>query len=176
MMKFARVLIVAGIAALGAACATGHTGNKSLEEYCSIGDNADTDICKVNAAGIARDNATRAVAQQGVDAAGRAQATADAALARQDGVFCETRTFNRTDRGSCAQGYTLVGCAQSRYTYRAGGPTVMRDMDDQTCRFATRVLEIKARCCMVGASRAPTDQPVSEQPQQQQQPAPERTS
>lgn len=175
-MKFTRILIVAGIAALGAACATGHTGNKSLEQYCAIGDNADTDICKVNAAGIARDNATKALAQQGVDAAGRAQATADAALARQDGVFCETRTFNRTSTASCGTGYTLVGCAQSRYTYRAGGPTVMRDMDDQSCRFATRVLEIKARCCMVGASRAPTE-PVSDSaPQQQQQPAPERTS
>jgi hypothetical protein len=175
-MKFTRILIVAGIAALAAACATGHTGNKSLEQYCAIGDNADTDICKVNAAGIARDNQTRALAQQGVDAAGRAQATADAALARQDGVFCETRTFNRTNTASCASGYTLVGCAQSRYTYRAGGPTVMREMDDQSCRFATRVLEIKARCCMVGASRAPTEPVSAPAPQQQQQPAPERTS
>jgi len=175
-MKFARLLIVAGIAGLAAACATGHTGNKSLEQYCAIGDNADTDICKVNAAAVERDNRTRALAQQGVDAAGRAQATADAALARQDGVFCETRTFNRTDRGSCPTGYTLVGCAQSRYTYRAGGPTVMRDMDDQTCRFATRVLEIKARCCMVGASRAPSEPVSVPAPQQPQQPAPERTS
>lgn len=174
MMKFTRILIVAGIAALGAACATGHTGNKSLEQYCAIGDNADTDICKVNAAGIARDNATRALAQQGIDAAGRAQSTADAALARQDGVYCETRTFNRTDVASCSQGYTLVGCAQSRYTYRAGGPTVMRDMDDQSCRFATRVLEIKARCCMVGSARAPSEPVNASKPTAA--PAPERTS
>lgn len=175
MMKFSRILIVAGIAALAAACATGHTGNKSLEQYCAIGDNANTDICKVNAAAVARDNATRAVAQQGVDAAGRAQATADAALARQDGVFCETRTFRRSDTGSCSAGYTLVGCAQTHYTKRAGGPTVMREMDDAHCRFATRVLEIQARCCMVGAARAPTEASTQE-PAPAAQPAPQRTS
>jgi hypothetical protein len=173
MMKFVRLLVVCGIAAVAAACATGHTGNRSLEEYCSIGDNAGTDICKVNAAAVTRDNATRTVAQKGVDDAARAQSTAEAALARQDGVYCETRTFNRTDTGSCAAGYTLVGCAQSRYTYRAGGPTVMRDMDDQSCRFATRVLEIKARCCMVGSARAPSEPVNAEKPAT---PAPERTS
>lgn len=172
-MKLVRLLVVVGVACIAAACATGRTGNKSLEQYCAIGDNAKTDICKVNTAGITRDNATRAIAQQGVDAAGRAQTTAEAALARQDGVYCETRTFNRTDTASCGQGYTLVGCAQSRYTYRAGGPTVMRDLDDTSCRFATRVLEIKARCCMVGAARAPSEPVSATKPAT---PAPERTS
>lgn len=173
-MKFTRLLIVAGIAALAAACATGHTGNKSLEAYCAIEGNADTDICKVNTAAVTRDNATRAVAQSGVDAAARAQTTADQALARQDGVFCETRTLNRTDTGSCSAGYTLVGCAQSRYTTRSGGPTVMREMDDTHCRFATRVLEIKARCCMVGAAAAPKE-PVPETPRGRRS-TPARTS
>jgi replicative DNA helicase len=56
MMKFSRILIVVGFAAFAAACATGHTGNKSLEEYCSLGDNSQTDICKVNTAGVTRDN------------------------------------------------------------------------------------------------------------------------
>lgn len=174
MMKFSRLLIVAGFAALAAACATGHTGNKSLEEYCSLGDNSQTDICKVNTAGVTRDNATRALAQQGIDAAGRAQTTADAALARQDGVYCETRTFNRTDSASCSTGYTLVGCAQSRYTTRSGGPTVMRDMNDSSCRFATRVLEIKARCCMVGSAAAPQEPVNAVKPQTPA--APQRTS
>lgn len=157
-MKITRLLIVAGIAVLAAACATGHTGNKSLEAYCAIEGNTDTDICKVNTAAVNRDNATRAVADKGVADAARAQSTADQALARQDGVYCETRTLNRTDTGTCSAGYTLVGCAQSRYTTRSGGPTVMREMDDTHCRFATRVLEIKARCCMVGAAAAPKEE------------------
>jgi hypothetical protein len=173
-MKLSRVLIVAGIAALAAACATGHTGNKSLEAYCAIASNTDTDICKVNAAAVTRDTATRAVADKGVADAARAQATADQALARQDGVFCETRTLNRTDTGSCSPGYTLVGCAQSRYWKRAGGPTVMRDIDDTSCRFATKVLEIKARCCMVGAAAAPKEA-VTPAPKGQQT-TPARTS
>ena len=172
-MKFSRILIVVGIAALAAACATGHTGNKSLEEYCSLGDNSKTDICKVNSAGVTRDNATRTVAQSGVDAAGRAQTTADAALARQDGVFCETRTFRRASTGSCSTGYTLVGCAQTHYTKRAGGPSIIRSINDSSCTFATRVLEIQARCCMVGAAAAPT-QPVEET--KPATPAPRRTS
>ena len=33
----------------------------------------------------------------------------------------------------------------------------MRDLSDTSCRFATRVLEIKARCCMVGAAAAPQE-------------------
>ena len=173
MMKFSRILIVAGIAALAAACATGHTGNKSLEEYCSLGDNSKTDICKVNAAGVSRDNTTHALAQQGMDAAGRAQTAADAAMARQDGVFCETRTFRHSSTGSCSTGYTLVGCAQTHYTKRAGGPTVIRSMNDSTCTFATRVLEVQARCCMVGAAAAPT-QPVEDM--KPATPAPRRTS
>lgn len=173
-MKFTRVLIVAGIAALAAACATGHTGNKSLEAYCAIEGNTDTDICKVNAASVTRDQATRAVADKGVADAARAQSTADQALARQDGVFCETRTLNRTDTGTCSAGYTLVGCAQSRYYKRAGGPSIMREIDDSHCRFATRVLEIKARCCMVGAAAAPKEE-VAPTPQGRTTP-PARTS
>lgn len=173
-MKFTRLLIVAGIAAVAAACATGHTGNKSLEAYCAIEGNTNTDICKVNTAAVTRDSATRAIAQSGVDAAGRAQSTADQALARQDGVFCETRTLNRTDTGSCSAGYTLVGCAQSRYTTRSGGPSILRDIDDTHCRYNARVLEIKARCCMVGAAAAPKE-PAPETPRGRQT-TPARTS
>lgn len=172
-MKFSRLLIVAGFAAFAAACATGHTGNKSLEEYCSTGNNSRTDICKVNAASVTRDNSTRQLAQSGVDAAAKAQSTADAALARQDGVYCETRTFRRTDTGSCSTGYTLVGCAQTHYTRRAGGPTVIRELNDTSCRFATRVLEIQARCCMVGAAAAPQEPVVNTKPART---APQRTS
>ena len=173
VMKFSRVLFVVGFAALAAACATGHTGKKSLEDYCATGNNSRTDICKVNAASATRDSQIRQIAQSGVDAAARAQSTADAALARQDNVYCETRTFRRSDTGSCSAGYTLVGCAQTHYTYKSGGPTVIRELNDTSCRFATRVLEIQARCCMVGAAAAPQEPVVNTRPAKS---APQRTS
>ena len=68
---------------------------------------------------------------------------------------------------------TLVGCAQTHYTKRAGGPSIIRSINDSSCTFATRVLEIQARCCMVGAAAAPT-QPVEET--KPATPAPRRTS
>lgn len=146
-MKAAFFLAMA-VAAFGlGACASSsqeRLGGGSLGAYCSIGDNANTDLCKINGEiGQTRDQAAQA------------QATADAALRREDGIFCETRTFKRVDSGSCSAGYTLMNCAQTRFTTRAGR-SIIRSMNDQTCRFAGKVLEMQVRCCMVGAVRAPS--------------------
>ncbi len=156
-------------AAVGLLTACMGSGDKTIAEYCANPSNANKDTCKLNAdiqgtrstlgARIDRTDRTageaRGLAESAAAAATRAQQTADAALARQDGIYCETRTIQRADTGTCSPGYLLVGCSQSRFTYRSGGPTVMRDINDQQCRFATRVLEMKVRCCMVGNQAAP---------------------
>jgi hypothetical protein len=159
----------AAAAALGLVTGCMGSGDKTIAEYCANPGNANKDTCKLNAdiqetrsalgARIDRTERTvgeaRNLAEGAAAAATRAQQSADAALARQDGIYCETRTIQRADTGTCSPGYLLVGCTQSRFTYRAGGPTVMRDINDQQCRFAQRVLEMKVRCCMVGNRALP---------------------
>jgi hypothetical protein len=156
-------IAVFGLAGLSA-CATGHTGKKSLAEYCANTRNADTDICKVNTEIVGVDGRAKAAqsrADEAMTMATAARARADEAYTRQDNVYCETRTLNRTNVGTCSSGYTLVSCTQSRYTTRSGGPSIMREINDQQCRFNDRVLEMKVRCCMAGMSALPTE-PVPE--------------
>lgn len=92
-------------------------------------------------------------------------------LARQDGVFCETRTVRYAKSGACSAGYTLMGCTQSRYWKRAGGVSIMREIDDKECTYATKVLELKVRCCMVGAQAAAKEEPLVEGGKPVSQPA-----
>lgn len=143
----------------------------ALEDYCAIEANARKDLCKVNN-GIndAKGESRRAVALSGEakTLAERAQTTADRALATAQAapangsgqLQCETRTLRRQVTGSCQQGYTLVSCHQSRYTYRAGRPSILRDISDTQCRFAAPVLEMKVRCCqgVATASISPSPQ------------------
>lgn len=166
-MRGLRIAFVA--AALGLLTACMGSGDKTIAEYCANPNNANKDTCKLNTdlqgakstLGAQIDQTNRSVgevrglAEGAAAAAARAQQTADTAVARQDGIYCETRTVQKADTGTCSPGYLLVGCTQSRFTYRAGGPTIMRDINDQQCRFATRVLEMKVRCCMVGTEAAP---------------------
>ena len=77
-------------------------------------------------------------------------------------MFCETRTVRYAKSGACSQGYTLMGCTQSRYWKRAGGVSIMREIDDKECTYATKVLELKVRCCMVGAQAAAKEEPLIE--------------
>jgi hypothetical protein len=157
-MKAPRTLLFILFAAVATACATGHTGDKSVAEYCSDPKKANTDTCKVQAGVSANSTKISAVEAK----ADTAQKTADAAMARQDGVFCETRTVRYAKSGACSAGYTLVGCTQSRYWKRAGNVSIMREIDDQQCTYATKVLEIKVRCCMVGAQAAQKEEPLIE--------------
>ncbi len=150
----------------------------ALEDYCAIEANSRKDLCAVNG-GIndAKGESRRAVALSGEakTAAERAQATADRALVNSESALaggagagqlqCETRTLQRQTTGACQQGYTLVSCHQSRYTYRAGRPSILRDISDTQCRFAAPVLEMKVRCCQgvatAGISPRPEAGPTS---------------
>jgi len=81
---------------------------------------------------------------------------ANAALASIDDLYCETQTIQQTNIGSCPVGLKLMSCTQTRYTFRAGGPSILREINDETCRFHDRVLEMKVRCCTVSTSRPAT--------------------
>lgn len=114
---------------------------------------ADTDMSVAQARAIADDALNRANSAQA--AAEEARRLASAAYSKQsDELHCETRTIQKTDTGTCSPGYTLVSCNQTRYTYRAGGLSFLREIDDKKCRFNSRVLEMKVRCCMAGANAA----------------------
>lgn len=132
----------------------------ALEAFCAVKGNANISICKVNdrvnnALALAQDanvNARTAnvTANRALEAAGRAQITADSAMAGT-GLQCETVTFRSQSVGMCQPGYTLLSCHQSRYTARDGRPSILRDIDNEQCEFATPVLEMKVRCCLGAA-------------------------
>ncbi|MEL6209327.1 MAG: hypothetical protein AAFR44_03960, partial [Pseudomonadota bacterium] len=100
-----------------------------------------------------------AQAQRSADGA---QATADEALRRanaalaEDDLFCETRVINNSDVGTCAEGFTVMSCSQTRYTIRAGGLSFLREIDNEQCRFNARVLEMHVRCCAAATSASTT--------------------
>ncbi len=144
----------------------------AIADYCANAKNADKDVCKVmvevdgQKRALSQTNMTlteaRSVADEALRRATAAQATADEALqlakaAGDDDLNCETRTLNRTNVGSCNPGYKLLSCTQTRYTYRAGAPSIMRSIDDSQCRFQDKVLEIQVRCCTAGAPLVPTN-------------------
>ena len=60
----------------------------------------------------------------------------------------------KTDVGSCEPGYTLMSCTQTRYTTARGGLSILREINDEQCRFNTRVLEMQVRCCATANSAA----------------------
>lgn len=169
MTRFA-FIAAAGAALLASAC-QGVPREMSVAEYCADAGNTDREICKVwvdvdgQKQALAQTNLSLSDARVRADEALReataARMEAKAAAEREDKIYCETRTLQRTDTGSCSPGYTLVSCTQSRFTYRAGGPSIMRAIDDQQCRFHARVLEMKVRCCMAGAAPLPTETPAA---------------
>ncbi len=114
---------------------------------------ADTDMTVSQARAIANDALSRANAAQ--TSADEARRLASAAFNKQaDELHCETRTIQKTDTGTCSPGYKLMSCNQTRYTTRAGGMSFIREIDDQHCRYNSRVLEMQVRCCMAGADAA----------------------
>jgi hypothetical protein len=161
-----RIAAVFGIALAIGACQQ-IPREQTVMQYCAKPERANKDICKINVEidgqkkALADTNVSlsqaRALAEEARTVASAAQTTANEALNRQDAIYCETRTIQRTNIGSCSPGYKLVSCTQSRYTYRAGGPSIMRSIDDEQCRFHDRVLEMKVRCCMAGSAPLPTE-------------------
>jgi hypothetical protein len=144
----------------------------SVVEYCSNPDNLNKDVCKVNVEidgqkrALAETNMSvgqaRQIAENALARANAAQATADKAMSAQ--LHCETRTIQRQKSGACSPGYKLISCTQTRYTYRAGAPSIMRAIDDNECRFQGQVLEMQLRCCMSGAEAPPTEASVTPAP------------
>lgn len=155
--------------------------DQTVADYCANPDKATEAVCKLkveidgNSTALADTNMrlseARAMANSATDAAAEAQASADAAqaqadaaMARADEAFakevqCETRTIQQTDTGTCRQGYALTSCTQTRYTTRAGGLSFLREINDEQCRFNSRVLEMQVRCCSVsGTAPEPEDE------------------
>lgn len=154
--------------------------DQTVAQYCADPGKADEAVCKLkveidgNTTALAdtdmRLSEARAMADSAGAAASRAQASADAARAQADAamsraneafskqVQCETRTIQNSDTGTCRPGYALTSCTQTRYTTRAGGLSILREINDEKCRFNTRVLEMQVRCCSVsGSAPAPED-------------------
>lgn len=146
--------------------------DQSVAQYCSDPENAFESVCKLNVeingnrTAITETNMSlneaRDLAQGASDAALRAQGTADTALGRADAALamrenmqCVTRTLNQTDTGTCEPGYAVMSCTQTRYTTRAGGLSVMRQITDEECKYNTRVLEMQVRCCRVAPGTGP---------------------
>jgi hypothetical protein len=151
-MRALYVTLFAAIAALSVTGCNHALKNTQLSEYCSNEKNADTDLCALNGE-FAKDRQAIAAAQSTANdaksAAAAAQSTANEANAKQ--VNCTTTTLNRVNAGSCGAGYTLVGCTQTRYTKRAGGMAILRNVTNEACTYNSRVLEVQVRCCQVGA-------------------------
>lgn len=183
-MKHSLSLIALSSAAMLASCA-GIPKDMSVAEYCADARNILENVCRLkveidgNATSIASTNMSlreaRTIADRALSAAGAAQASADranslaaqamqraeAANGKMENLTCETRTIQKTNMGSCQPGYTLMSCTQSRYTFRAGGKSILREIDDKQCRFHDRVLEMKVRCCKTTQNSVVSPIPVN---------------
>lgn len=160
--------LVAG--ALLTACASTIPSDQTVAEYCASPDRAGESVCRLNvevdgnttaladtrlsleeARAIA--DAAMASADEAGAAAASAQQAADEALNRANQALemsnldCMTNTINKSDTGSCPTGYTVMSCTQTRYTHAAGGLSFLREIDNEQCRFNSRVLEMDVRCC-----------------------------
>ena len=142
---------------------------QTVAEYCANPDKANEAVCKlkveIDGQSVAladtdmRLSQARNVADGAATAAAEAKELAAAAMARAeeaanktDDVVCETRTIQNSAIGTCRPGFTLTSCTQTRYTYRAGGMSIMREINDQQCRFNSKVLEMQVRCCAAASS------------------------
>lgn len=164
-MRIASIIAVAALALFAAGCAN-RTGEMTIAQYCTDSSHENFDICKQH-----RDTEeVRVTLNQRIDEAfgraDRAQQTADAAMTRN--LTCVTRTLNRVRAGSCDSGYALTGCTQTRFTRRAGGMAILRQVNDTECRFSGQVLEVQVRCCAMGPNPPPAtmvrDQPAPTNP------------
>lgn len=166
--------LIAGVLLAGAMAACQNTPNDiSVADYCADPERAGEPVCQVSVdvngtrTALADTNLrlseARDMADAAMSAAEGAQSTADearqmanAALARAnalDNLTCETRTINQTDTGTCPANYRLMSCTQTRYTTRAGRLSFLREIDNEKCRFNSRVLEMQVRCCTIDTSR-----------------------
>ena len=187
-MKLKASILSIASAVLLSACA-GLPRGMTVAEYCLNPEKAQEGVCQLkmeidgNTTALANTDLSlreaRAMADRAMSAANNAQSSANAAqasadransLAAQamdrarassDNLTCKTLTVQKTNVGSCEPGYTLTSCTQSRFTHRAGGLSILREIDDKQCRFHDRVLEMKVRCCKTSASYSPGTAPAA---------------
>jgi hypothetical protein len=162
-MRAFRTIIFAAFAATAAVGCTSTLNGRQLAEYCSVERNAGKDLCAVNK----EIQATRADLAVTTKTANDALSVANQANAKT--VVCQTATLRHVKSASCGAGYTLMGCTQTHFTKRAGGMAIIRSVNDQQCTFSAKVLEVQARCCMVGAPTqtamtTPAPAPAPEKP------------
>jgi hypothetical protein len=139
----------------------------TVVEYCSNPNNLNKDVCKVNVEidgqkkALATTNMNlsqaRQIADSAMSKANNAQSTADQALqqasaaaSKDTNLNCETKTIQHSKSGACAPGLKLLSCTQTRYTLKAGAPSILRKVSDEGCTFNDKVLEMQVRCCVVG--------------------------
>ncbi len=170
-MRIKSMLAGSMLAITLAGCATGLPSDMTVAEYCANPDRAAESVCRLkveidgNATALSETNMSLSEARQMADsamsAAAEAQASADAAQSRADEAFsmansallsekdldCKTTTIQKSNIGTCEPGYTVMGCVQTRYTHRAGGLSFLRELNNEQCRFNSRVLEMQVRCC-----------------------------
>ncbi len=180
MNRTIMLLAALGLAALAPACAN-RSGDQTIAAYCADPSRSQEDICEVHAEMVQNDlslgervGQALGLANDARGRADRAQNTADSALAMTSAteLTCVTRTLRNQQVGTCDTGYTLTACTQTRFTTRAGGLSILRELDDEQCRFNTSVLEMQVRCCYAGPTPPPTSAPVAAPPPQQWQEAP----
>lgn len=159
-MRLLTLAVVVGLTSLIGACQS-IPRDMTVAEFCQNERNQYDSICKLNSETNTRIAATDMRVSEARAIAEQARIAADAANARQDQMYCETRRLRNTAVGSCSSGYTMTSCTQTRFTTRSGGPAIMRSINDQQCRFNTPVLEMQVRCCMAGAAPAPTEAVVN---------------
>ncbi|MEO1552487.1 MAG: hypothetical protein AAFR82_01030 [Pseudomonadota bacterium] len=172
-MRIKSILAGSMLALTLAGCATGLPSDMTVAEFCANPDNAAEDVCRLkveidgNATTLAETNMSlrdaRQMADSAMSAADSAQASANAAQSRADEAYslathlsekdldCKTTTVQKSNIGTCEPGYTVMGCVQTRYTHRAGGLSFLRELNNEQCRFNSRVLEMQVRCCRAAA-------------------------
>ena len=170
-LKFFATAVVLAMAAAGCQQIP---KDQTVAEYCADANNGNKDVCKINVEidgqrrALAQTNMTlseaRAVADDALRRANAAQASADQANAavQKAALNCETKTIQRQKTGACSPGYKLLSCTQTRYTFNAGAPSIMREISDDGCRFQSQVLEMQVRCCAVGDVPTTTEASVTE--------------
>jgi len=162
------IALAAGL--IMSACATSIPGDQSIADYCASSDHAGEAVCRLsvevdgNTTAIANTKlsleeaqALAAAAKLSADEAGaaavQAQMSADEAMSRANQALsssdldCMTNTVNQSAVGSCPTGYTVMSCTQTRYTHAAGGLSFLREVNNDQCRFNSKVLEMDVRCC-----------------------------
>lgn len=152
------------LAMLGVTACMNVPSEMTVAEYCANPKKANENVCRLKveidgqSTALADTNMrladafkltadAQATADSAKADAAAAMARADEAMNKTDPMVCETRTIQKTNVGTCREGYTLTSCTQTRFTYRAGGPSILREINDQQCRFHDRVLEMQVRCC-----------------------------